>query len=368
MTLRGKGYYLWKIPDCENGDANAIANTAYQAGLTHVLIKVANGIYSSNYDYDKKIDYVPPVAHALKARGVQVWGWHYVYGKDPAGEARIAAQRVRELNLDGYVIDAEMEYTSSGRRAAADQFMRLLRASLPNHPIALSSFRFPSYHPQLPWREFLERCDLNMPQVYWVLAHNPDIQLTRCVREFESMTPFRPIFPTGAVFSEHGWTPSEADVKMFLDTARSLNLAGLNFWSWDYARKHLLKYWDLTAKYDWNAPPPLPDIALQLIDALNAHSPDRLAGLYTPTAVHVSPTRTIQGQAAIRSWYYQLLSQLLPNGHFKVTAFSGTGNTRHLTWTATSDAGNVYDGSDTFGLLDGKIAYHYSNFSIKQAA
>jgi hypothetical protein len=129
MTLEGKGFYLWKIPACENGNAGAIASVAYQAGLTHVLIKIANGVYKSNYDYDQKLDLVPPVVQALKARGVQVWGWHYVYGNDPGGEARIAVQRTRELNLDGYVLDAEGEYKSPGKRNAAELFMRAHRAA-----------------------------------------------------------------------------------------------------------------------------------------------------------------------------------------------------------------------------------------------
>ena len=27
----GKGYYIWKIPNCENGDIEQIAYTAYRA-------------------------------------------------------------------------------------------------------------------------------------------------------------------------------------------------------------------------------------------------------------------------------------------------------------------------------------------------
>lgn len=366
MTLQGKGFYMWKIPACENGNAGAIASAAYQAQLTHVLIKIANGVYKSNYDYETKMDLVLPVSQALKARGIQVWGWHYVYGNDPSGEARIAVQRMRELNLDGYVLDAEAEYKSPGKRSAAELFMHQLRSGLPDKPIALSSFRYPSYHPQLPWREFLERCDWNMPQVYWMKANNPGAQLTRCVREFESMTPFRPIFPTGAAFPEHGWQPTAGEVQEFMETTRSLDLAGFNFWSWDSTRSKMPELWNLIAGFDWDAPLPPPDIAIQYMDALNAHDADQVASLYTPNAVYVTPTRTIQGQAGIRSWYYQLLNQLLPNSQFNLTAFSGTGNTRHLTWTASSDVGNVFDGSDTMGLLSGKIAYHYAKFSIKQ--
>ena len=61
MTLRGKGYYIWKIPNCENGDPAAIANVAAQAGLSHVLIKIADGVGSYNVDLTTGVDLVPPV-------------------------------------------------------------------------------------------------------------------------------------------------------------------------------------------------------------------------------------------------------------------------------------------------------------------
>ncbi len=113
-----------------------------------------------------------PIVQALHAINLQVFGWHYVYGENPSGEARIAIQRVKELGLDGYVIDAEVEYMQPGKDAAARQFMAALRDALPSLPIALCSFRFPSYQPNFPWQAFLEKCDLNMPMVYWVQAHN----------------------------------------------------------------------------------------------------------------------------------------------------------------------------------------------------
>ena len=99
MTLQGKGFFIWKINYCDGGDPERIANLAKDADLSHVLIKVANGIYSYNYNWDLMVDLVPPVANALQSLGIKVWGWHYVYGDDPINEARIAIRRVQDLNL-----------------------------------------------------------------------------------------------------------------------------------------------------------------------------------------------------------------------------------------------------------------------------
>ena len=122
MAFDGKGMFIWQIPDCEGGNVNAIVQTAKQAGLSHLNIKIANGIYTFNVSRTNQ-DYAAPLVQALHANGMQAWGWHYVYGSDPVGEAKIAIRRIRELGLDGYAIDAEGEYKQSGRDAAARRFM-----------------------------------------------------------------------------------------------------------------------------------------------------------------------------------------------------------------------------------------------------
>ena len=117
MALQGKGFFIWKIRSCENGDANAIASLAQAAQMSHILVKIADTIYS--YNLDSGVDKIPPLVQSLRARNIQVWGWHYVKGDNPIGEANKAIERVHQLNLDGYVIDAEAEYKQPGKAEAA---------------------------------------------------------------------------------------------------------------------------------------------------------------------------------------------------------------------------------------------------------
>jgi hypothetical protein len=362
MALEGKGFFIWKIPNCEEGQAHLIASLAKQAQLTHVLIKIADTNYA--YNVVNGVDLVPAVAAALHARHIQVWGWHYVRGYNPTGEADKAVERVRELGLDGYVIDAEGEYKEPGKAEAARKFMSRLRAGLPHTPIALCSYRFPSYHPQLPWREFLEKSDLNMPQVYWLKSHNSSEQLDRCVQEFRAMTPSRPVHPVGAAFQEDGWQSTPAEVQEFLDKAKELNLCSASFYSWDSSRASLPEVWEAIADYSWDGEPPEEEITARYLAALNSHLPDSVVNLYLPSAVHVTADRAVQGQTALRYWYHAMFTSLLPNAVFKLTGYSGSASSRHFTWTAVSSAGRVEDGKDTFGLRNGRIAYHYSFFSV----
>ncbi|TAK11465.1 MAG: nuclear transport factor 2 family protein [Anaerolineae bacterium] len=375
MSLTGKGYYIWKIPSVEGGNPTAIRNVAVSAGLSHVLIKVADADRVYNYDTIRNLDLVPAVARELKNAGITVWGWQYIYGENPLAEARKAIQRVKELNLEGFVVNAEVEFKAAGMDVAARKYMTELRNGLRNIPLALSSFRFPSYHPQFPWDAFLEFCDVNMPQVYWQGAHNADAQLKRTVSEFESRRFKRPIIPTGAAYAYGDWKPTPNDVIAFLNTARSLKLSGANFWSWDYARLKLPDVWRAIKDYSWSTPtPPAPapaplEVPEQYIAALNAKDAVRLATIYTGTGVRVLPGKTLQGAEALLIYYYNFLNVDFPDGVFTLTGMSGSGNTRQFTWTAVSPSTGkqITNGNDTIGMQDGRILYHYSYFTVTES-
>lgn len=363
MGLFGKGFWIWKIPSCESGNAASIAAAASAAKLTHVMIKIADGVALSNYDSINKIDYIAPVVSALKAKGIQVWGWHYVYGNDPLREARLAAQRTLQYNMNGYIIDAEVEYKQPGRSTVAKTFMSELRKYLPSQPIALSTFRFPSYHMEFPFNAFLEKCDLTMPQVYWEEAHNADAQLTRCVTEYKTKVISRPLIPTGPSYKVGKWASTTTDITLFMQTALKLNLLAVNFFSWDECKRDLPTIWSTVSSFNYSNQAVL-DFPEKFITTLNTRNVDSITSLYADTAVQITPTRTIQGTAAIKSWYTGLFNQVLPNAVFNLVSSSGTGSTRHINWKCTSSSGNVQDGSDTFGIANDMIIYHYSFFKV----
>ena len=364
MTLQGKGFMIWQVPNCEGGDPNAIAAAALEANLSHVLIKIADSSYAYNINKTTGVDMVYPIVQALHSKGIQAWGWHYVYGYDPVGEANIAVNRVNDLGLDGYVIDAEVEYKQSGRDVAATTFMNKLRQGIPNTPVALCSFRFPSYHRELPWTEFLDKCDYNMPQVYWQEAHNAGAQLERSVSELLALTPSRPVIPTGPVYKVGGWVPYASDITEFLSTAQNLGLSAANFFAWDYGRTILTDLWNAVANYNWSSSTPYVGITQQLINLYNAHNVDEIVSMYTEDAVHITAAQTVQGKTALQAWYTNLFEQILPNAEFTITNVTESDNVRHFTWIATSSNGSVNNGNDTIGLIDGIITYHYSFFTV----
>jgi len=365
MFLQGKGFFIWRIPYTDNGDIRRIIDAAQQADLSHVLIKVANADDYYNYDFDKNIDLVKPLANAFRQAGIAVWGWHYIYGGNPIAEARVSVQRIRELGLDGFVVDAEAEFKADGMAAVARTYMQELRSNLGSgYPIALSAYRFPYYHPTFPFSAFLEYCDFNMPQVYWQEAHNPVYQLEKSVHDFQTLEPFRPIIPTGAAYPAGDWSPTPQDVFNFMQAVQNLHIPATNFWSWEHSRRYLPDVWDEIANYDWPSEPREMDIVEEYFAHLNSGDPLNPTTLYSLNGVHSSPSETVQGPEELLAWYHTFLTTTLPNATFVLTGFSGTGSSRNLTWTATSDNGQVLNGNDTLGLKDGKIAYHYTFFNV----
>lgn len=365
MFPQGKGFYIWKVANCENGDPEKIAFTAHKSGLTHVLVKIANGIYDYNYDVALKKDLVAPLVIALAKYDIKTWGWHYVFGDLPEKEAKAAIRQIQKIPLEGYVIDAEAEY--KGKYTPCRIFMSELRNALPTFPMALSSFRYPKYHNDLPWTDFLSKCELNMPQVYWEQARNPGEQLEKCVNEFKTIvTPFKPIVPTGSAYGANSWYPKPAEITEFMNKAVSLGLSGINFWSWDYCRRSLPILWDTIAAFEWpGSPNPAKDIVEKLIEAINSKDISSIIKLYQTDAVHIDAKQTIQGQSTLTSWYTELFNSDFKDVTFEILELSGNNPTRQFSWMAKTGNNVTFEGNDTLGLLDNKIIYHYSSYTRK---
>lgn len=244
-TPRGKGYFTWKLMECEGGVPSAIAQVAQVTGLGHVLIKIADGTYAYNLSVD-----LEGICQKLFPL-VELWAWVYIYGDQPAMEASRVITRLKMLPFfKGVVLDVEGEYKEPDKDAAARVYMDALRDAFPDLPIGLSSYRFPTYHQQVPWEVFLAKCDFVMPQVYWVGAHNPVEQLERSIKEYAALSDL-PYLATGSAYSNSTWAATPADVTAFLVACKNKGMSGANFWEWAYAKRNLPEVFSAIANFPW---------------------------------------------------------------------------------------------------------------------
>jgi len=360
MNLKGKGYYIWKLRFCEQGNPDRIAALAREANLTHLMIKIADGAFPYNVDLENGYDYARPVIKRLQSQNIAVWGWHYIYGNYPEQEADIAIKRAIELGVDGFVVNAEQEFKQPNKAAAASRFMNKLRDNLGSMPIALSTYRFPSYHASFPFSNFLERCDYSMPQVYWMKSdNNAGAQLQRCVNEYSQIKPFRPIIPTGPTFKEHGWIPRESEVLEFMQVAQKLKLPAVNFWYWEGCRRDMPNFWNLVRDYAYDTPGESQSFVGQYIAALNSSNPDKVLQLYHHNAVHIRPGSAIMGKQAIREWIATLMREHSGN-EFTLLNETIDKHIHNFRWQVQKDAESQLEGRDTMGVIDNTIRYHYS--------
>lgn len=254
IDLKGKGWWIWYIPDIEDGDVVKIVDKCLEADISHVIIKIANGVYDYGID-DSGFDMAKALVDEIHARAphMKALGWSFTYAAQPEAEAGKCIERVRETGVDMFVVDAESHYKVGDKSAIALRFMTALRAGLPDMPFFLCSYRYPSLHPQFPWSTFRAHVDADMPQVYWEGSHNPAYQLNKSYSEFMAMTPVLPYIPVGSAYKRGSdWQATVADINEFLNAAKNtLELQAANFWEWGRMSLYVPELWQPIADFDW---------------------------------------------------------------------------------------------------------------------
>jgi hypothetical protein len=266
--MNGKGIMIWK--GANYGTLSEIVKACLEMGLRWVALKIgdaASPAYASFSD-------MPAAVRAFRDAGISVWGWHYIYGGywydrttaswktngvSPAQEAAYAVQQVSRLGLDGYMIDAEKEYKVNSPASRAASFMAGIRGI--GKPVALCSYRFPSYHPEFPFAAFLAGCDYHMPQVY----HSKDravMDLERSWNELQKIKPL-PFVPVGRAYVGDGYglpgvRPDE--ITGLMQWAWMKVCPGVSFWAMDFLKLHAggAARAEAIMDFPWGKPEPEP--------------------------------------------------------------------------------------------------------------
>ncbi|HVF76682.1 MAG TPA: peptidoglycan-binding domain-containing protein [Solirubrobacteraceae bacterium] len=216
----GNGMWIWYVSKSEGGNLDAIALRAKAAGMSTVFVKSADRGTVWN-------QFTPQLVADLHARGLRVCAWQFVYGADPAAEARAAVASIA-AGADCFVIDAETAY--EGRYAAAQRYMAALRAAIgPNYPLGFTSFPYVDYHPRLPYSVFLGPggAQANMPQVYWkAIGGSVDAVSAKTVANNRIYG--TPMAPLGQSYN----APTAADLRRFRSVWAGYGAGGLSWWSW----------------------------------------------------------------------------------------------------------------------------------------
>src|SRR5207253_3270678 len=119
-ALDGTGMWIWYVKSSSGGTPAGIVLQAQRYGVRTVFLKSSDGTtWWSQFS--------PELVAALKAGGLHVCAWQYVYGTQPEQEAQLGAQAA-QTGAECLVVDAETEY--EGRYAQAQRYMTTLRQAI----------------------------------------------------------------------------------------------------------------------------------------------------------------------------------------------------------------------------------------------
>ena len=219
----GGGMWIWYVSKSNGGNLGAIAEQAKAHGISTVFVKSGDG---TNY----WTQFSPSLVSTLKAAGLRVCAWQYVYGDSPSAEAAVAARSVTEAGADCFVIDAESEY--EGRYSQAQTYIGNLRTAVgADYPIGLAAFPYVDYHPSFPYSVFLgpNGAQFNAPQAYWKeIGGGVDAVVDHTYR---FNRPYgRAIAPLGQTYDSA--PPNE--IVRFRQSAAAEGSTGVSWWSWQH--------------------------------------------------------------------------------------------------------------------------------------
>ena len=270
--LTGKGMWVWKYRQTEQGDPDAIVARAVAAGLRQIWVRVGDsrdGFYGAEV-----LDGLVPRAHAA---GLAVVGWGFPYLWDPVGDARWSAEALAWRGHDGSALDAfspDIELASEGvvlSEARARVYLGLVReaaglrgpnaetgprgpdpegATSPRRPVVATVYpptdaRWATY----PYEAIAAYVDAFAPMVYWGCTE-PGKAATESL---DRLSALRPVHVIGQAFDmvESGGrssAPSAAETTRFLDVARRRGAVGASFWVWQSIGPD---QWSAMAAYPW---------------------------------------------------------------------------------------------------------------------
>ena len=216
--------WIWIVDRSSGGSPAAIVRKARTHGIEMVVVKGADAL-------TRWSQFSPSFVSRLKAGGLRVCAYQFVYGRYPRGEAEVGAQ-LAQSGADCLMIDAEGHY--EGRYAQAQRYLKRLRARIgPEYPLGLTSFPYVHYHPAFPYSVFLGPggAQFNVPQMYWRAIGTSVGRIFSITYRYNGVYG-RPVLPLGQVWQH----PPPAEIGRFRQLALTHGATGASWWSWQEAR------------------------------------------------------------------------------------------------------------------------------------
>ena len=247
--MKGKGFFLWVVPEVLKGDPVALATLLKTAGIRRIEVKVCEGKYrykisplvSPGWGDNVKAEWLAALRQNWDG---EVWGWGFCYGAEPEAEGEAGATEAERLDLDGYIFDVETRFESQPDPVGRGTRMVQRFKAKSQKPTAWCSWSIftnpypssPSYGS--PWHNAalakagMALCDFALPMVYWPNsgAYWARFWLDKAIEQWRKFTD-KSIIPAGRAYTGDGGTVTPEGVVAFGARTRELGLPGETWWS-----------------------------------------------------------------------------------------------------------------------------------------
>jgi len=169
MTQHPNGAWIWRLSKQHPDYLNQLKQVKCQ----RVYLKAFDGRSRSMFWKDQC---TPEIIKRFNESGIEVYGWGYHYGTSEDIVDQIdAVRQAMDCGLNGYVLDLEKEVEDVRTHNPVKILLQALRPYIEAGTLGYTSFGYPRYHPNIPWRLLDDLCDFAMPQMYFEKwTSNPD--------------------------------------------------------------------------------------------------------------------------------------------------------------------------------------------------
>jgi hypothetical protein len=215
--------------------------------VDRVELKCADGnhrmITGRSQYYQGEPNVTRELVRAIRAEGIDVYGWMFNYGRDPAGELAAALAEIERFDLSGWVWDVESEFMK--RKNAPDIMQTLglgVATDFPDVRQGFCCFRYlhkpgkPSapYWNREVWEVAERYCAEGLPMAYWsgTNVKTAGDQTVESILQWEEIFEAR-VFPMlRAWWATGGWIYPDW-IPPLVERCTAAGAIGVTWWSLD---------------------------------------------------------------------------------------------------------------------------------------
>jgi hypothetical protein len=157
------GIWFWELGRIRADYLDALSRVQCRRVYLKVLDDASSGIFWG-------WQCTPELINSFKGRGIEVWGWGYIFDRRSSTDTPGILDAVRRAigcGIEGFVFDVEQEVKNPATHSQLREILTRAKAIVPPGCLGYTSFGAPEFHSEVPYRMLNELCDLQFPQIYF---------------------------------------------------------------------------------------------------------------------------------------------------------------------------------------------------------